>query len=240
MESFIGTIIFVLPGFLLYFWIQTFGVNPVIKHTPIEFTTIAALLWIPVSVVTLLLHNLLFYALDWANRINQVWSIDDMVKAAQKPEFLLWFLVLSILVSFVFGVVWAMYGMHKLRKLINYVRTKKGLADLSENTSVWDELFLKKEPQIVEIGKIDKPESGLMGELGKVSRTFEPERVSLNHVEYVTQILKKKKVPVDKIFVDVKSGTYVKIFDTDVFNEAQKDCAKPTFLLPEDSDPDQV
>jgi hypothetical protein len=96
-------------------------------------------------------------------------------------------------------------------------------------------LFLKKEAQIVEIGKIDKPGPGLIGELGKVSRTFEPERISLNHVDHVTRIVLKKKVPVDKVFVDVKSGTYVKIFDSEQFKIAQSSVPQ-TIFLSEDSE----
>ncbi|MFB9274464.1 DUF6338 family protein [Cohnella cellulosilytica] len=230
MDSFVGTMIFVIPGFFMYFWMQAFGMNPVVKHTPVEFTTVSALLWIPVSVATLLFHNTLYYILSWSEKINQVWTINEMVKAAQKPEYLLWFLLLSVPVSYIFSALWVLYGMKKLRDVTNYVRNKKGLADLSEHTSVWDELFLKKEAQIVEIGKIDKPESALIGELGKVSRTFEPERISLNHVDYVTRIVREKKVPVDKVFVDVKSGTYVKIFDSEKFQIAQNE-EKSTSLL---------
>ncbi|GBG06347.1 hypothetical protein PAT3040_00872 [Paenibacillus agaridevorans] len=85
-----------------------------------------------------------------------------------------------------------MFTNEKLRMLINFVRNEKNLADLSENPSVWDELFLKNEAQIVEIGKIDKPGPGFMGELSNVSRTFEPERVSLKHVEFVTDIVEKE------------------------------------------------
>lgn len=230
MDSFVGTMVFILPGFVMYFWVQAFGINPVMKHTTIEFTTVSALLWIPISVVTLLLHNTMYFALKWTGRISQVWTIDELTKAAQNPIFLLWFLMLSVLVSYVFGAFWALYGMDKIRTAINYVRQKKNLAVLSENTSVWDELFLKNEPQIVEIGKIDKPEHNLIGELGKVSRTFEPERLSLNHVDIVTRIVKEKEVPVDKVFVDVKSGTYVKIFDSKEFEKAHSAVLQSTSL----------
>jgi hypothetical protein len=119
MDSFVGTMIFVIPGFLMYFWVQAFGVNPVMKHTPIEFTTVSALLWIPVSVTTLLFHNSLYFVLKWSGKIYQVWTIDELVGAAQKPEFLLWFLLLSVPVSCIFSAVWALYGMNKLRYVIN-------------------------------------------------------------------------------------------------------------------------
>ncbi|MBP1907063.1 hypothetical protein J2Z32_003728 [Paenibacillus turicensis] len=235
MENFIGTALFILPGFMMYFWIQSFGINPVIKHTPIEFTTVSALLWIPVSVGTLLLHNVMYYVFKWTGEIYQVWNIGELLEAAQNPAFLLWFLMLSALVSYAFSSLWALYGMSRFREIINYIRRKNNLAEFSENTSVWDELFLKNEPQIVAIGKIDKPEHYLIGELGKVSRTFEPERISLNHVDYVTRIVTRRKVPVDKIFVDVKSGTYVKIFDSEEFKKAQNSVAYATFF-PQNSD----
>jgi hypothetical protein len=236
LESFIGTLIFLLPGFLAYFWIQTFGVNPVMKHTPVEFTTVSALLWIPVSVLTLLLHNTLYYVLCWTDRIEQVWTIPALVKAANQPEFLMWFLILSIVVSFVIGVAWALYGVERMRKVINWIRGKKELAELSKYTSVWDELFLNKDTQIVEVGKIDKPESALIGEVEKASRTFEPERFSLKHIALFTTIVKEKNIPVDRIYVDVKSGTYVKIYDTEEIKKALNTKEEPTSPS-DDSDP---
>src|SRR5690606_32289368 len=121
---------------------------------PIEFTTISTLLWIPVSVFALLLHNALYYILRWTNEIHQVWTIDVLIKETNTPEFLLWFLLLSVIVSFVFSSLWVMFFMDKLRSLINFIRKKRKLAGLSENPSVWDELFLKNEAQVVEIGKI--------------------------------------------------------------------------------------
>ncbi|AQZ47419.1 hypothetical protein B5S25_13365 [Paenibacillus larvae subsp. pulvifaciens] len=59
MENFISTLVFILPGFLMYFWIQSFGINPVMKHNPGEMGAISALLWFPVSLLTVLTYNLL-------------------------------------------------------------------------------------------------------------------------------------------------------------------------------------
>lgn len=58
MDSLLGTIVFILPGFLAYFWLQSFGITPVTKHSSGELTAISALLWLPVSFVTLLIYNL--------------------------------------------------------------------------------------------------------------------------------------------------------------------------------------
>ena len=57
LDSFIGTIVFLLPGFLMYFWIQSFGINPVVKHSATEMGAISALLWLPVSLLTIIIYN---------------------------------------------------------------------------------------------------------------------------------------------------------------------------------------
>ncbi|WP_269082435.1 hypothetical protein [Aneurinibacillus tyrosinisolvens] len=44
MDAFISTVVFIVSGFLAYFWLQSLGVNPVVKHTVPEFTAISALL----------------------------------------------------------------------------------------------------------------------------------------------------------------------------------------------------
>lgn len=236
MENFIGTVVFLLPGFLMYFWLQAFGVNPVVRHTVAEFTTIAALLWIPVSVSTIFLHNLLYDISYFNNKFIEVSTIEELTKASQDPMFLLWFLLLSTVVSFVYSAIWSVIIIRLFRLLINLVRKLRGLAGFSHNASVWDEMFLKKGGQIVEVGKIDKEDIAVIGEIENVSRTFEPERINLRHIDICTRIVKKHKVPVVNMFIDIKSGTYVKVFDSKKFVEAQENDEKPkSIFLEEDS-----
>ncbi|MEK4610162.1 hypothetical protein MHI31_08830 [Bacillus sp. FSL K6-0067] len=61
MEQFISIIIFSLPGLLAYFWLQLFGLNPTIKHTPTEMVGLSALLWVPITGLTIISYNVVVY-----------------------------------------------------------------------------------------------------------------------------------------------------------------------------------
>lgn len=222
MENFIGSIVFILPGFLMYFWIQSFGVNPVVKHTPGEFTAIAALLWLPTSFVTLLLYNGVIYASRFFQKADIVWSLDALKLKSNDIWFLVLFLLLSVVVSFVMSWLWAVkiYPIHL--KIINKVRAKRGAADFSKNPSVWDEIFTNSDSQVVEIGKINKEGDPIVGCIRKASRTFEPERyLNLDDIEFFTELVKNNTVAVSQILYDTKAGTYIKIFDPNDIVKAQ-------------------
>lgn len=222
MENFIGSIVFILPGFLMYFWIQSFGVNPVVKHTPGEFTAIAALLWLPTSFVTLLLYNGVIYVLRFFLNVDVVWSLDALKLKSNDIRFLVLFLILSVVVSFVMSWIWAVKIYPTHLKIINKVRTRRGAADFSKNPSVWDEIFTSSDSQVVEIGKINKEGDPIVGCIRKASRTFEPERyLSLDDIEYFTKLVKYRRVAVSQILYDTKAGTYIKIFDPDDIITAQ-------------------
>lgn len=213
MDSFLGAIVFLLPGVLAYFWLQAFGINPVVKHSPTEFTAVAGLLWLPVSFGTLLLYNLAIWLSSYISQAEPIWTLLTLKDASNNFIFLFIFLLLSVLVSFVYSYIWALWGFKLQQDLTNWVRKKRGLAGFSDTTSVWDEVFGKHEVQIVEIGKIDKPESKMIGEIKKAPRPFEPERnLFLSKVERLTKLADDYVLPVDAVFVDTKTGTYVKIF----------------------------
>lgn len=219
MDNFIGTLVFILPGFLMYFWIQSFGVNPVTKHSTVELTAISALLWFPVSVATIFLYNGLISLASVLVDEEPIWTIPDLRDKSEDLAFLAGFLFMSLIVSFVFSVFWAKWG-HKMQLAItNKVRKWRGAVAFSNNASVWDEVFLKDEAQVVEIGKIDGAGQVLIGEILKASRTFESERLSLHGTDLCKKIIEKYKVPVQNIYYDIKSGTYVKIYDADSFKE---------------------
>ncbi|MGE6576256.1 DUF6338 family protein [Paenibacillus xylanexedens] len=222
MENFIGSIVFILPGFLMYFWIQSFGVNPVVKHSPGEFTAIAALLWLPTSFVTLLLYNGVVYALRFFLNVDVVWSLDALKLKSNDIRFLVLFLLLSVAVSFVMSWIWAVKIYPTHLKIINKVRAKRGAADFSKNASVWDEIFTSSDTQVVEIGKINKEGDAIVGCIRKASRTFEPERyLSLDDIDYFTKLVKYRRITVSQILYDTKAGTYIKIFDPDDIIKAQ-------------------
>ncbi|WP_024985288.1 DUF6338 family protein [Brevibacillus borstelensis] len=222
MENLIGTIIFLLPGFLAYFWLQSFGITPVTKHTPAEFTTISALLWLPVSFFTLLLYNVAIWLSVKLVQLEPIWTVADLNKVSGSFVFLIMFLLLSALVSFILCLGWIKFGHKRLQNLINRIRISRGIAPFSESPSVWDEVFVKYGGKVVEIGKIDKPEGKLIGCIRKASRPLEPERnLYLDDVQFFTMIVKNYDVPISNIFYDTKSGSYVKVFDNEAIIEAQ-------------------
>ncbi|MBE2923946.1 hypothetical protein [Anoxybacillus flavithermus] len=225
MDSFLGTLIFILPGLMLYFWLQYFGVNPVVKHNPAEFTAVSALLWFPVSLTALLTFNICVKLSSLLSSLNPIWSIAELKKASGDFTFLTVFLGSSLIISFLFGVIWAKWIHQQIfMRLINSVRKWRGVAPLSKSPSVWDEVFLNNDAQVVEIGKIDKDEAKFkfIGEIKKVSRTFEPERnILLNEIEFFTDLVNRHNIPIINIFIDSKTGMYVKIFDPEKIKEAQ-------------------
>ncbi|MDH6373516.1 hypothetical protein M2444_005348 [Paenibacillus sp. PastF-3] len=225
MDNLLGTIVFILPGFLMYFWLQSFGINPVVKHTPGEFTAISALLWLPASFSTLLLYNGVVGLSKKISKAEAIWSIQGLKDKSGSLTFLIMFLLMSSVVTFVLCVIWAKWLYPIQMKIINRIRKWRGIANFSKTPSVWDEIFTNSDPQVVEIGKIDKmgkEDGSIIGCINKASRTFEPERyLNLNDVEFFTDLIKRHKIEVSQIFYDTKSGTYVKIFDPVEIKEAQ-------------------
>lgn len=223
MDNFIGSLIFLLPGVMVYFWLQSFGVSPSVKHTPTEFTAISALLWLPVSLVTILTINLMIKFSKIIVSIKPIWTVNDLKDASAYFIFLAVFLFLSALISFLLSALWAKWGFVFHQNIINKIRGWRGIAPFSETSSVWDEVFGKNQPQVVEITKLDKPENKIIGCIKKVSRTFEPERnIYLEEVDYFTDLVKNNQIPISNTFCDTKSGIYIKIFDSEAIKKAQE------------------
>ena len=202
MDNFIGTLVFLLPGVLAYFWLQAFGINPVTKHSTTEFTAVAGILWLPVSFVTLIMYNLGIIIIDgairvtptWAIKITQetIWTMQDLKDASTSLTFLVVFLSLSSMASFLLCFMWAKWGFGIYQDIVNSVRKKRGIAPFSDTTSVWDEVFGQYEAQVVQISKIDKQDkdSIVIGQISKASRTFESERLCLDSVDFMTKLVK--------------------------------------------------
>lgn len=146
--------------------------------------------------------------------MNFIWEVADLNKVSGNIVFLFSFLVLSALVSFLLSWLWAKYGQERLLKVINRIRISRKIAPFSDSPSVWDEVFVKYGGNVVEIGKIGETKGNLIGCIRKASRPLEPERnLYLDDVEFFTMIVENYNVPVSHIFFDIKSGSYVKIFD---------------------------
>lgn len=233
MDNFLGTIVFLLPGVLAYFWLQALGINPVSKHSPTEFTAVAGLLWLPVSFLTLIIYNfgnnIIYYITQvkslgisyYVIQVKPIWKMQDLKDASSSLTFLVVFLLISSIVSYFLSFVWAKWGFKLQQKMVNWAREKRGFAPFSDTTSVWEEVFGKNESQLVEIGRLDKPDNiTITGEIKKAARTFEPERLCLTDVTFMTELVKEYRIPVENIYVDIKSGIYVKVYNSTAVKEA--------------------
>jgi hypothetical protein len=137
VDSFLGTLVFLLPGLMLYFWLQSFGINLVVKHSAAEFTAVSVLLWFPVSLTALLLFNLILKVSNVLSNLNPIWTTEELKSASGSFIFLILFLGSSLIISFLFGVIWAKWIHQQLfMRLINWIRNSRGVAPLSKNPSV--------------------------------------------------------------------------------------------------------
>jgi hypothetical protein len=235
VENFLSTFVFILPGIMTYFWLQAFGLNSPIKHTAPEVSGIAALFWIPITLLSLTILNLYstqgpqnsFFSVDTA------WTVKDFVSATADIKYLALFLALSAVVSFFFSWFWATVGNVWLQACINFVRKKREVAPLSQSATVWEEFFIKinkiKEPQeetdnrqenddgkqaLLLVYKIDKKEEFIIGSMTKASRPYEQDKaLVLDDTDVWKELLEHFDYPTIRSFVDIKSGVIVKELD---------------------------
>jgi hypothetical protein len=242
MDAFLSTFVFILPGIMAYFWLQVFGLNPTVKHTAPELTGISALLWVPVSFITLFLLNI------WSTsnkvellRVDKVRTVDDLNKATADLNYILMFLIVSLVVSYFICWAWCLWGNEYLRASINKVRVSRGIAPLSSSASVWEEFFIKihkedeeqdKEKEkkgkeaVLIVYKIDKPEKYIIGSMTKASRPHEIDKslVLEKTEEWKDAIKNNFDYDTKRTYVDIKSGMVVKEID-------HKKLTKKPFLI---------
>lgn len=216
MDNLIGILVFILPGFLAYFWIQAFGKNPVVKHNAAEFASISALLWLPVSITSLWILN----SLPSVGNRMLVTSLVTLEQAANHIAFLFEFLLMSIVVSFVFSVLWVKYIHHGVDWLINCIRRWCKMAALSPTASVWDEFFIRiskknrDKTMLLQIHKLDTPDKFIIGGMLNASGPFDPDRaIVLVDVEAWTELLNDCDYPIVRSYIDVKNGLIIKELD---------------------------
>ncbi|TKI81903.1 hypothetical protein [Bacillus mycoides] len=217
MEQFISIIIFSLPGLLAYFWLQLFGLNPTVKHTPTEMIGLVALLWVPITGLTLVTYNLIVFIFTLPN--IYITSLNEISALSMNLSFLLFYVVFSVFYSFVAAYAWGRYFNMVVLNLVNKVRIQRKVSVLSEETSVWDAFFIsleKEEEQalIVEMYKIDKPDEKIYGAVIRTSRPYETERsLVLDQSEQWKKAHEHYQYPVKRSYVDVKSGMIVNELD---------------------------
>ncbi|PHG13846.1 hypothetical protein COI63_09540 [Bacillus toyonensis] len=217
MEQFISIIIFSLPGLLAYFWLQLFGLNPTVKHTPTEMIGLVALLWAPITGLTLVTYNLIVFVFSLPK--IYITSLNEISALSMNLSFLLFYVMFSVFYSFVVAYAWGRYFNTIVLKLVNKVRVQRKVSVLSEETSVWDSFFFsldqsEEQPLIVEMYKIDKPEEKTYGAVIRMSRPFETERsLVLDQSEQWKKAHNYYQYPVKRSYVDVKSGMIVNELD---------------------------
>ncbi|WP_144509044.1 hypothetical protein [Bacillus mycoides] len=217
MEQFISIIIFSLPGILAYFWLQLFGLNPTVKHTPTEMLGLVALLWVPITGLTLATYNLIVYMFSLP--VIYLTNVNEISALSMHLSFLMFYVLLSVFYSFLIAYVWGRYFNRIVLKLVNKVRVQRKVSVLAEETSVWDTFFFKLEQAeekalIVEMYKIDKPEEKTYGAVIRMSRPFETERsLILDQSEEWKAAHEYYKYPVKKSYIDTKSGIVVNELD---------------------------
>ncbi|ARX69790.1 hypothetical protein [Bacillus thuringiensis] len=217
MEQFISIIVFSLPGILAYFWLQLFGLNPTVKHTPTEMLGLVALLWVPITGLTIITYNLIVYRLSLP--VMYLTSVQEISDLSMNLLFLMFYVLLSVFYSFVIAYAWGRYFNKIVLKLVNKVRVQRKVSVLSEETSVWDSFFFsldqsEEQPLIVEMYKIDKPEVKTYGAVIRMSRPFETERsLVLDQSEQWKKAHEYYQYPVKRSYVDVKSGMIVNELD---------------------------
>jgi hypothetical protein len=229
MDQFISLIIFSLPGLVTYFWLQMFGLNPVVKHTPTEMVGLTALLWAPTTFLTILLYDFFFLLFNILFRflhldlsflnLKFVLNLKDLNNLSNNILFLFYYLILSIVFSFLAAYIWSRYLYQKVLNLINKVRLQRKIIKLSEDPTVWESFFYKLEEQkeeqlIIEIYKIDKPEDKICGPVIRMSRPFEIDKsLIIDYSKGWDKAHEYYKYAIKRSYVDTKSGLVINELD---------------------------
>ncbi|MDF9841944.1 MULTISPECIES: hypothetical protein [unclassified Paenibacillus] len=217
MDNFVSTAVFILPGILMYFWIQAFGINPVVKHSVPELAAITALMWLPVSIATIFIYNLVG---DIYGQ-KSIWTLTELKMQADNLKFLGWFLMISIPVSFAVSLFYTKILYPIQRLLVNSSRKKLGVAPLTTLQTVWEEFFIKVDEKrnkgvlAVRVYKLDKPgEESLVGVVDRASRPYETERaLVLDKCADLKASDKHYVYEVIRTYVDIKSGIVIQEID---------------------------
>ncbi|PEE69002.1 hypothetical protein [Bacillus thuringiensis] len=228
MESFLSILIFTFPGLVAYYWIQLFGITPTVKYQGTEILAISAILWIPVNIVVLSIYNISIFLVktNLYSKLNlfSIYNMKSLNELSTNFYFLLYYVIASTLVSYFLGKIVSGKVFDKVLGKINAIRIKNGKASLNRESNVWDTVFSHHQPQIVGVSKIDNddPNKILIGELQNVSRTYELEKnVVLHETSHWGNIVKNYGVPVEKVYVDVKTGMKIEIYNNEECIQAQ-------------------
>lgn len=235
MDGFISTIIFTLPGLMCYYWLLWFGYSPSQKHSSFEMIGISALLWLPVSTMTLAYFNFISLVehvlvsnqliLDAQKVIPFITNLDELQNALNNLWFLLFFIIFSVLFSYYFSRLWSQKIFDKLLNHINSIRENElKVSKLSKKQTVWEEVFIVKGIKVVKVVKLDNPNDYIIGAIRKTSRPLEPERnIALDEVDYFTKLVERYNPTIKNVFIDTKSGVAIYLYNPNSIIKLQND-----------------
>lgn len=223
MENLLSTVVFILPGFMMYFWVQMMGVNPVVKHTVPEFGAIAALAWFPVVTTSLAIMNIYQGAVS---------TIEELYEASGNLRFLLEFMGISVFTSYILSGFYVKIGYPVQQWAVNLIRKSTGKAVLDKSPSVWEEIFMVNKPGVIGVAKLGAEKPDFCGSILNVSRPFESKRgFGLVYIDYVSMLIRKYEIPIIKIYSDIDVGVNVFIYDYDAYKLAdEKERKEPAYI----------
>ncbi|MGE1126345.1 hypothetical protein [Bacillus wiedmannii] len=220
MDSFLSLLIFTFPGLIAYFWIQLFGITPTVRYQGTEMLAISAILWIPVNMVVLSIYNVGIYLVktNLYEKLNlfSIYNMKSLNELSSNFYFLLYYVIASTVVSYLLAKIVSGKIYDKMLARINEIRARNKKAPMSRESSVWDVTFSHNKPQVVKVMKIDNSTEFLIGEIQNVSRTYELEKnIVLKNTEIWTEVFEGYDIALEKIFLDVKTGIKIEIYDND-------------------------
>lgn len=200
-----------------------FGVSPSVKREGVEFATITAMLWIPITLFTLFPY-VCFY--KFVKNKNVLTKISDLVDLADNPVFLLYFVVTTVIISFLVAKIYVIKIHPFLLDMINETRKNNNIAPFSKHSTVWNETFLKNEPMTIQL--ILSNGEKIIGLVSKAPRESEGTRdlVVNENIEFLEENLKwstfieDNNISVERNFIDGNSGSLVRIYNNAEVEEA--------------------
>lgn len=233
MQEIITLIIFTVPGILTYFWINLFGVTPSTKKSNNEVVVISILLWIPIICIVLVTYNLLALASRWKVLhlsydipiLKKEWryvdNLGDLITLSGNIWFILFYTLLTVIVSFYLAKFISKYAFRKMMNQVNKVRKKNNIAPLGSHSTVWDSTFLNNDGQIVEYKRNGEVES-IKGCLIRVPRAHETGKsIVLEAAEHWTNVMKYYHVEVEQTYVDIDNGVVINVYNLNRAREAE-------------------
>jgi len=233
LENFISLIIFTFPGLITYILAQLLGATPSYKRNGNEMLIVSLFLWIPIVTVILVVYQIFALLSNWNvlhpffdfPLIKKNWlyfeKMTDLTIFSNEPTFLFYYLIMSLILSYVIARYYYGRVYDFLHTKINDIRKENDKATISKDPSVWEKSFTGNIVQIVRVRRNENQEFSI-GEIATVSGGLENEKeILLRDVDHWTAIMDTYEVRIREVYMDTKSGCIIEIFDRDQAKQAQ-------------------